>query len=190
MKTFERQQTKIGGEMASKPEEEEAVPTFEKKKFMFRYSDPILNKWDTFIILIAIYNCFTLSFNIGFDPSWASHPAYITVDVLMMICYILDIIQSFITTYLDKNGEEVWDLKIIAKHYIYGGRFIIDILSTIPFDYFGGPELLAMVGLLKMTRLGRISTIISRLNVNETVKALVKMGQLTFYLYLVIHING
>jgi hypothetical protein len=112
------------------------------------------------------------------------------VDILMMLSYILDIIQSFITTYLDKTGEEVWDMKIIAKNYIYGGSFLIDVLSTIPFDYFGGPELLAMLGLLKMTRLARISTIISRLNFNETIKALIKMAQLTFYLFLVIHING
>lgn len=55
-----------------------------KGKFMFRYSDPILNKWDSFIIIIAIYNCFTLSFNIGFQPSFSNHPAYITFDVLMI----------------------------------------------------------------------------------------------------------
>lgn len=82
---------------------------------MFRYSDPILNKWDTFIIMIAIYNCFTLSFNIGFNPSFANHPIYITFDVILIFCYILDIIQSFITTYLDNDGEEVWDKKQIAK---------------------------------------------------------------------------
>ena len=54
------------------------------RKALFRYSDPILNKWDTFIIIIAIYNCFTLSFNIGFDPSFASHPVYITFDVILI----------------------------------------------------------------------------------------------------------
>lgn len=157
---------------------------------MFRYSDPILNKWDTFIIIIAIYNCITLSFNIGFNPSWANHPAYITLDVLLILCYVLDIIQSFNTTYLDRNGEEIWDRKLIAKRYILGGRLLIDVVSTIPFDYFGGPDLLAMFGLLKLTRLSRISTIISRLNFNEQIKALIKMAQLTFYLYLVIHINA
>jgi len=63
-------------------------------------------------------------------------------------------------------------------------------VSTIPFDYFGGPELLAMLGLLKMTRLSRISTIISRLRLKEHIKALIKIAQLTFYLFLVIHIVG
>jgi CRP-like cAMP-binding protein len=102
----------------------------------------------------------------------------------------LDIIQSFITTYLDKEGQEIWDKKQIAKSYIYEGMFMVDVISTIPFDYFGGPELLAMLGLMKLARLGRISIIIARLNVNEQIKALIKMGQLTFYLYLVIHILG
>jgi hypothetical protein len=67
-------------------ENDENIPDLENKgKWMFRYSDPILNKWDSFIILIAIYNCFTLSFNIGFDPNWASHPVYITFDVLLIL---------------------------------------------------------------------------------------------------------
>lgn len=91
---------------------------------------------------------------------------------------------------MDKDGQEIWDRKQIAKSYIYEGMFFVDVISTIPFDYFGGPELLAMLGLMKLARLGRISTIIARLNVNEQIKALIKMGQLTFYLYLVIHITG
>lgn len=161
-----------------------------KRKYMFRHNDPILNKWDTFIILCAIYNCFTLSLNIGFSPSYADHWLYITVDVFLILCYVLDIIQNFFTTYLDPNGEEIWNKKVIAKNYVFGGRFIIDILSTIPFDYFGGPELLAMLGLLKLTRLSRINTIIARLNANEQIKALLKMAQLTFNLFLVIHITG
>ena len=78
----------------------------------------------------------------------------------------------------------------LQNNYIYSGRFGIDVLSTIPFDYVGGPELLAIMGLLKLTRLRRISTIIARLNVNEQIKALIKMAQLTFYLFLVIHIVG
>ena len=167
-----------------------AIASNTSRQYLFRYNDPILNKWDTFIIMLAIYNCFTLSFIIGFDPEWANHPGYITIDVILILCYILDIIQSFITTFLDKHGEEISGFKQIAKNYCLGGRFLIDVFSTIPFDYFGGPELLAMFGLLKMTRLSRISVIISRLNVNEQVKALIKMAQLTFYLYLVIHILG
>jgi hypothetical protein len=67
-------------------ENNDNIPDVENKsKWMFRYSDPILNKWDSFIILIAIYNCFTLSFNIGFKPSFASHPAYITIDVILLL---------------------------------------------------------------------------------------------------------
>jgi hypothetical protein len=67
-------------------ENDDNIPDVENKsKWMFRYSDPILNKWDTFIIVIAIYNCFTLSFNIGFEPSFASHPVYITFDIILIL---------------------------------------------------------------------------------------------------------
>lgn len=80
---------------------------------MFRFNDPILTKWDTFIIIIAIYNLFVLSYNIGFSPSWAKHPAFITFDSIQTLIYVLDIVVSFFTTYVDSEGFEVWNLWMI-----------------------------------------------------------------------------
>lgn len=171
-------------------EHEVGIEADTKKKWQFRYNDPRLNTWDTFIIIVAIYNCLTLSFTIAVDPPFANHPAYITFDWLLILCYLLDIIVNFYTTYLDKEGEEIFSYKMIAKHYMLGGRFVIDVLSTIPFDYLGGPKLLSLFGLLKITRLARISVIISRLSVNEQAKAILKMIQLTFYLFMVFHVLG
>ena len=45
-----------------------------------------------------------------------------------------------------------------------------------------------MAGLLKLTRVTRISKIIRDLSVKEETKALFKIIQLTFYLFLYIHI--
>jgi hypothetical protein len=47
----------------------------------------------------------------------------------------LDILVNFRTTYLDpKSGVEVVKWKIIAKKYVLGINFWIDLFSTIPFD--------------------------------------------------------
>lgn len=160
-----------------------------KYKLMFKYNDPLLFWWDSFVMLVVIYNCITLSYFIGFNPDFTSHGAYILFDNLINLIYVIDIIQSFITTYLDENGDEVTSYKLIAIQYLKG-RFFIDVVSTIPWNYFGGSDILPVLGLLKLTRLGRISIIISRLSINETYKAMLKIVQLTFYLYLVNHILG
>ena len=50
------------------------------------------------------------------------------------MCFALDIIISFRTTYVNPyTGDEVFDSFRIAKNYLFG-RFLIDFLSTIPFE--------------------------------------------------------
>jgi hypothetical protein len=45
------------------------------------------------------------------------------------------------TTYIDgREGEEIGDSKLMAIHYLSSGRFVLDLLSTIPF-----PEVFASV---------------------------------------------
>lgn len=46
----------------------------------------------------------------------------------------MDILLTFRTTYYDPvSGDEIFDTRMIAKRYLMG-RFIIDFLSTVPFD--------------------------------------------------------
>ena len=93
------------------------------------------------------------------------------------------------------TGDEVRDLNIIKHNYV-SGRFIIDILSTIPFDnvlkLFTGSEsqVLAMFSLLKIVRVNRLGRIIARLNVSEDTKNSLKLFQLVFFIVLYIHISG
>lgn len=44
-------------------------------------------------------------------------------------------ILVFRTTYLDENGDEIDDSRMIAMNYLKQ-RFIIDFLCTFPFDSF------------------------------------------------------
>ena len=49
-------------------------------------------------------------------------------------CFFFDILITFRTTYYDQtSGDEVFEKKKIAKNYLRG-RFLIDLLSTVPFD--------------------------------------------------------
>jgi hypothetical protein len=89
-----------------------------------------------------------------------------TVDSLIDIVFIVDIILNFRTTFIDPvNGEEILDTKLISINYITDIRFYIDILSTVPLeDFFGGGNLVRFLGVLKILRLTRISNVILNLN--------------------------
>jgi hypothetical protein len=69
--------------------------------------------------------------------------------------FLIDIIVHFLTTYITKQGEEIFDYKMIGWHYVVGGRFIIDFLATFPFSgVVGGKSLyLELFGILKMVRI-------------------------------------
>jgi mRNA-degrading endonuclease RelE of RelBE toxin-antitoxin system len=80
----------------------------------------------------------------------------------------MDIILRFRTSYIDPvTGEEVTDSYLIASRYVTSPNFIIDVLSTVPLDdFFGGGKLMESFGILKLIRVGRISSVIMNLNMS------------------------
>jgi cyclic nucleotide gated channel alpha 3 len=107
------------------------------------------------------------------------------------VFFIVDIAINFRTTYTNtKTGLEVWNPKKIAKHYVLGGKFIIDLLSSIPFDTvpIESISFLNVIGMLKIVRIVRISKIIRHLNVVTETKTVLKTLQLLFNLLLYIHL--
>ncbi|CAH8560545.1 unnamed protein product [Schistosoma turkestanicum] len=90
-----------------------------------------------------------------------------TVDILVDIMFIIDILINFRTTYVNKNDEVVSHPKRIAAHYIKGW-FIIDLVAAIPFDLLffrtAGDQPTALTGLLKSARLLRLVGIVRKLD--------------------------
>lgn len=71
---------------------------------------------------------------IAFKPPWLETDFFVKINTLIDILFGLDILISFRTTYQcpDTATEVVSGFKIF-KNYLLG-RFIIDLVSTIPFD--------------------------------------------------------
>lgn len=74
---------------------------------------------------------------------------------------------------LIESGEEITELRGIAKHYIKTVTFYIDVLSCIPFDKFGMSRNFKLFGILKIVRIARISKIIANLNIEKSKKAVI-----------------
>ena len=54
---------------------------------------------------------------------------------VLMLSLLLDIVLNFRTTFFHRHtGDEVVDTRKIAKNYVLGGKFAIDLLASIPID--------------------------------------------------------
>lgn len=107
------------------------------------------------------------------------------------LSFFIDIAINFRTTFIsNKTGEEIYNPKLIAKRYILGGRFLIDFLSSIPFDKLAGQsnDILPMLGMLKLFRVTRISVVIRNFNAKSDFKAFLKVLWLVFSLFLYNHV--
>ena len=71
---------------------------------------------------------------IAFKPYWLMTKVNYFANTFIDCIFAIDIIISFRTTYVcSDTGAEIMSGLKIAKNYV-SGRFIIDLLSTIPFD--------------------------------------------------------
>jgi hypothetical protein len=84
------------------------------------------------------------------------------------VLFGVDIIVNLRTTFIsEKTGTEVLDSKQIFINYACSGRFIVDLLASIPFDLMiptsegeNNSNQTALLGALKLVRLLRLGRIV------------------------------
>ena len=87
-----------------------------------------------FIITLAFYNCFSIPFQTAFEPPIMENDYFLAFNTVIDFCFFFDIVLTFRTTYYDPiSGDEIFDKNLIIKRYLFG-RFLVDFLSTVPFD--------------------------------------------------------
>lgn len=91
------------------------------------------------------------------------------------------------------TGDEIYAPSMIAKNYFFNTRFWVDLISSLPLDYFNVSEgfigdILSLLGMFKIVRITRISRIISNLNAKQDVKAMLKVIYLIWVLFLFLHV--
>lgn len=127
---------------------EERALKLQKPWYLIAHNSETKIRWDLLIILFAIWNSISIPFNVCFpEAQFDTTPAMIVVEIIIDVSFGLDICVSFFTSFISaKTGMEVWDLKKIAKNYVYAGRFWIDLLASIPFELIFVPIIMASGG--------------------------------------------
>lgn len=109
-----------------------------------------------------------------------------------------DIFINFRTSYVEeKTNKEILNSRAIAIHYLKG-KFWIDLLASIPFDYIAlaftavqsGSLVFNLISLLKLARVLRLSRLITHLNIRNELKISLKLAKLIFFLVLYLHCVG
>ena len=163
---------------------------------MLRQAEPARTNWDLFVMLLAIYNSFSIPIFMAFQPASESNPGMIAIDFIIDMLFMFDIVLNLRTTFIHpKTGIEISDPKEIAKRYMAGGRFWLDLISSFPFDFItalaGTDEAaLSVFGLLKLLRIFRLSKIIMYMRQREEIKGTMKLLQLLLFLYIYVHLGG
>jgi predicted membrane protein len=89
-------------------------------RFLIRHDNKWRMRWDLLVMLIAIWNCISIPFDVAFDPKKGTWNK--VLDTLIDICFFLDIVLTFDTSYVnDKTGFEIFSYKLIAWNYIKNG---------------------------------------------------------------------
>lgn len=107
-----------------------------KPWFIIRYNNTLLTWFKGLVYLLTVPNvCFNV-FVVAFGINWTIYNVANYMDIL----YGVEILLSFITSYLDQEYFfEEYSLRKIATNYIRNGPFLYELIATIPF----GPIVIA-----------------------------------------------
>lgn len=130
--------------------------------------------WDVVMAILVAVTAIIVPMRIAFD---IENSVFFTVtDRMSDGLFLLDMVLSFFTTYLDETGVEVMDRHEIRKYYVKT-TFLIDLLATVPFDFifesvttqgkFKSLKIIRTVKLVKLLRLMRLSKLL-KMNVQWT----------------------
>jgi hypothetical protein len=144
----------------------------EAMKWMLDPSSEFIIKWDKLMVVLLLFVSFVTPFEVAFLPT--KPDALFVINRIVDAGFIIDMVFQFFLPYFDADDLVfVWNRDLIALNYATGW-FPIDIVSVLPYDFFGGdpfnvPEVaegdtegsnslkvFRMVRLLRLIKLARV----------------------------------
>lgn len=120
----------------------------------------LLLTWDVLLLGICVYNAWMIPFRLAFA---GLSRLTLTIDWILDLFFLVDMVLRYRFVSFEQGGELVTDPTRISRNYL-ANRFLIDFISTVPFDmvvYLLLPRepwalvLEELLRILKLIRLGR-----------------------------------
>lgn len=164
------------------------------KKSLIAPNGPRKARWDWFVLLLVFYTSISVPFQLSFyaftNPE--NNMAFFVLDILIDLCFIVDVGVSWRTSYYDREGVLVTDYVLVRKQYLKFW-FWIDIFASFPFQYVGDliligsddttPAAFKIPSLVKLLRVLRLGKKIDRLSSSK----MFRIAQFTFILLMAAH---
>jgi CRP-like cAMP-binding protein len=164
---------------------EEAPPGFLRPNTYWQFA------WSYFIMVISIYNTFTIPYRMAL---WES-PIRMDPDVILMlsldaigdVCFFIEMYRALRTGYVD-NGVVIYDKKLIWKRY-FASWFLLDLATCLPFDLIqlGFLRVIPTVRVVKILRIFQVLHHYNVIEENTTVSLQFRVGKLLFYTGVLSH---
>lgn len=156
--------------------------------------DSRLTKWNILTSVLAIWTVILEPYLVAFIPNQAGSDLIIAWQILIDTIYMIDIAFCFRTSFISPHtGEEIFEPKEIAKHYLLSGKFFFDIIAALPFEIIlRSLESSAwkLSAFLQIIRIYRLRNLLMYMRAADEVKLIFKFFQLLLYLVLYVHTVG
>ncbi|KAK2840084.1 hypothetical protein Q5P01_013824 [Channa striata] len=136
------------------------------------------------LVIIILRTCFT-SIALSYLPVW------LTLDYLSDLMYMLDMLITAHTGYLDQ-GILIKDLAQLRKRYFSSKGFLRDLASLLPTDllYFVCGIQTPLVRINRFLRLPRLSEALDRMETRTSYPNAFRLSKLMIYIFVLIHWNA
>ena len=163
-----------------------------KSACLLNATNPFKLKWDLFLALLTIWNCFYVPYEVVFIDYSADFGLQ-SIEIVTEIAYMVDILLRIRTSYVDQTtGEEITDSIPILIHYIWSKNLGIDLLSAFPCELItllsGEKGGFRFIHLLKILKLLRIGSIFTSLRVPVHMRLTLRLAQLLFVFMAYLHL--
>jgi hypothetical protein len=74
--------------------------------------------WDLSIVMLNIINIMLVPLEVAFKPEFTNDVGFIFFEYLFDFIFLVDIIFNLRTSFMDEDGNEIDEPKLIAKRYI------------------------------------------------------------------------
>ena len=85
---------------------------------VIRPNDTFKANWDILIMALALFNCFSVPFEVAYEPMSFQEPGFKTINFLIDFTFFIDILICFRTTFINDKGVEVSDGQEMALRYM------------------------------------------------------------------------
>ncbi|XP_011605557.2 cyclic nucleotide-gated cation channel alpha-4 isoform X1 [Takifugu rubripes] len=148
--------------------------------------------WLQVMILPIVYNSVIIILRTCFTTIALSYlPVWLTLDYLSDLMYIVDMIITVHTGYVDQ-GILVKDLTQLKQRYLHSKAFLRDLASLIPTDllYFVFGIQTPLVRINRLLRMPRLNEALDRMETRTSYPNTFRISKLMIYIFVLIHWNA